>query len=129
MSLKSTGSGIADLYFICSDPIQNGTGYTPHLIIIPCFMASQISQWIVQIEKMSGENESLRRTRYELETSVKNLVAEKDHIVNINEGLSIRIVEFEVQVQEMQSQFQSLQVCKYVILRSKNVFVANLELK
>jgi hypothetical protein len=39
---------------------------------------------------MGGENESLRRTKYELETSLKNLVAEKDHIVNINEGLSIR---------------------------------------
>jgi hypothetical protein len=45
---------------------------------------------VCQIEKMSGENESLRRTKYELETSLKNLVAEKDHIVNINEGLSIR---------------------------------------
>jgi hypothetical protein len=39
---------------------------------------------------MCGEKESLRRSKYELETSLKNLAAEKDHIVNINEGLSIR---------------------------------------
>ncbi len=36
--------------------------------------------------------------------------SERDHIVNLNEDLSLRIVEFEVSVKEMNSQMQSLQV-------------------
>jgi len=63
-----------------------------------------------KLGKLSAENESLRRSKYELETSVKNVGSERDHIVHLNEDLSIRIVEFEVQVKEMKSQYQSLQV-------------------
>ena len=63
-----------------------------------------------KIEKAAAENETLRRSKYELETAVKNLNSERDHIVNLNQDLGLRIVEFEVQVKEMGSQFQSLQV-------------------
>lgn len=63
-----------------------------------------------KIEKISGENEALRRSKYELENSVKNVSLEKDHIIHLNEDLSIRIVEFEVQVKEMRSQYESLQM-------------------
>jgi len=63
-----------------------------------------------KIEKISGENEALRRSKYELENSVKNVTIEKDHIIHLNEDLSIRIVEFEVQVKEMRSQYESLQM-------------------
>ena len=45
-----------------------------------------------------------------METSVKNMTAERDHIVNLNEDLSLRIVEFEFSVKEMNSQMESLQV-------------------
>ena len=47
-----------------------------------------------------------------METSVKNLSSERDHIVNLNEDLSLKIVEFEVSVKEMNSQMQSLQVLR-----------------
>jgi len=63
-----------------------------------------------KIEKISGENEALRRSKYELENSAKNITIEKDHIIHLNEDLSIRIVEFEVQVKEMKSQYESLQM-------------------
>ena len=63
-----------------------------------------------KLEKISTENETLRRAKYELETAMKNLNSERDHIVNLNQDLGLRIVEFEVQVKEMGSQFQSLQV-------------------
>merc|ERR1712168_203253 len=63
-----------------------------------------------KIDKISGENEALRRSKYELENSVKNITLEKDHIIHLNEDLSIRIVEFEVQVKEMRSQYESLQM-------------------
>ena len=36
-----------------------------------------------KIEKISGENETLRRSKFELETSVKNITMEKDHILHI----------------------------------------------
>jgi len=65
---------------------------------------------LTKVDKLSTENESLRRSKYELETSVKNITCEREHIVSLNEDLSLRIVEFEVQVKEMGSQFQSLQV-------------------
>merc|ERR1712192_32755 len=63
-----------------------------------------------KIEKMSKENEDLRRVKYELESSVKSITVEREHIVVLNEELNVRIVEFEVQVKEMRSQYESLQV-------------------
>merc|ERR1712227_1034063 len=63
-----------------------------------------------KIEKISGENESLRRSKFELETSVKNITMEKDHILHISDELNVRIVEYEVQVKEMRSQYESLQM-------------------
>jgi len=63
-----------------------------------------------KLEKISVENEALRRSKYELENSVKNVTIEKDHIIHLNGDLSIRIVEFEVQVKEMRSQYESLQM-------------------
>jgi chromosome segregation ATPase len=63
-----------------------------------------------KIEKISGENEALRRIKYELESNLKNSTVEREHIVVLNEELSVRIVEFEVQVKEMRSQYESLQV-------------------
>ena len=39
-----------------------------------------------KLEKISTENETLRRSKYELETAMKNLNSERDHIVNLNQG-------------------------------------------
>ena len=66
-----------------------------------------------KIEKMSKENEDLRRIKYELESSVKSITVEREHIVVLNEELNVRIVEFEVQVKEMRSQYESLQVSRF----------------
>lgn len=76
-----------------------------------------------KIEKMSKENEDLRRIKYELESSVKNITVEREHIVVLNEELNVRIVEFEVQVKEMRSQYESLQVEQQkqaLVLRERN---------
>ena len=73
-----------------------------------------------KLDKLSAENESLRRSKYELETSVKNVGSERDHIVHLNEDLSIRIVEFEVQVKEMRSQYESLQVSRFGFHSARN---------
>merc|ERR1719419_509113 len=56
-----------------------------------------------KIDKISGENEALRRSKYELENSVKNITLEKDHILHITDELNVKIVEYEVQVKEMKS--------------------------
>ena len=63
-----------------------------------------------RVDRISKENEDLRRIKYELESSVKSITVEREHIVVLNEELNVRIVEFEVQVKEMRSQYESLQV-------------------
>ena len=63
-----------------------------------------------KLEKITGENELLRRSKYELETSVKNITMEKDHILRLTDDLNIRLVEYEVQVKEMRSQYEELQM-------------------
>ena len=73
-------------------------------------MEGEASLANAKIEKIATENETLRRSKYELENSAKNITIEKDHIIHLNEDLSIKIVEFEVQVKEMRSQYESLQM-------------------
>ena len=63
-----------------------------------------------KLEKITGENELLRRSKYELETSVKNIAMEKDHILRLSDELNVRLVEYEVQVKEMRSQYEELQM-------------------
>ena len=63
-----------------------------------------------KLEKIVGENELLRRSKYELETSVKNITMEKDHILRLTDELNVRLVEYEVQVKEMRSQYEELQM-------------------
>ena len=63
-----------------------------------------------KLEKINGENELLRRSKYELETSVKNITMEKDHILRLTDDLNVRLVEYEVQVKEMRSQYEELQM-------------------
>ena len=77
---------------------------------IECNLEGEATLATTKIEKISSENEALRRSKYELENIVKNTSAEREHIVVLNEELSVRIVEFEVQVKEMRSQYESLQV-------------------
>jgi len=62
-----------------------------------------------KLEKINSENEELRRTKYELQSAVNNITTEKDHIIHINEDISIRFEESERQVHQFRSQFESLQ--------------------
>lgn len=50
------------------------------------------------------------------------MTSERDHIVNLNEDLSLRIVEFEFSVKEMNSQMESLQVRRFLLLSKKYIF-------
>jgi len=71
-------------------------------------ITSESSMATQKMEKLSNENEELRRNKYELQSSVNNVSTERDHIVHLNEDLGIRIVESERQVQEFRSQYESL---------------------